>query len=103
MKTPHQLKEAERKREATEAKLYRQRLESQLERAINGATLTSEGGTFTFSGFNIGNLPQIQQYCHKHGWDVQYTPYRDSGFSMTTRSEYEYTIHQFKLTPSKGK
>ena len=99
MKTPHQLKEAEKKRERKEATIYQQRLESQLEKSINGTSLTSERGTFRLSSYSAADFPQIEHYCHKHGWDVQYAPRTDGGYSMMTESEYEYTVHRFELTP----
>ena len=101
MKTPQQLQKKEQRQEGKEREEYVRKLESQLERAIGASEIGSKGGEFALGSFQKDDLAIVKEYCQKYGWDVWYVPRTEGGYSMTTRSEYEYTVHSFTIKPRK--
>jgi len=99
MKTPAQLKAEESKNDKIKARQLKKSLEEEVERAIGSAQITSEGGNFHLTSFEPNNLSIVQDYCQRQGWECDYNPRQNGGYSMTTKSDYEYTIHNFTLKP----
>lgn len=99
MKTPQQLAEKERVRAEKKVKEREADLEARLEIALASCQINSKGGEFALSGFNKMDLPIIEKYLARYGWCCQYSPYEDSSWSMTTRSDCYYMVHRFYVRP----
>jgi len=116
MKTPLQLKKAERK--AEEEVSYKQRMnrkkrviesiESLVNSGIARGTITSNGGMieyYTPYRDDASDVPIILNYFRKRRWDVTYKQATETSteWSMTTKSEYTSTVslYVFFLKPKK--
>ena len=111
MMSPKELEVEEKKRVEAEEREKRQKntacvhqdLEGIMFGAIGVGNVTSKGGVITYSGFRNEYLSLVTAYFLGHGWKAIYEPSEESDFSMTTKSEYSYTKHVFRIEPVEDK
>ncbi len=93
-----------------ERERYLQRIGKELTDIVNHAidkgTVTEKGGEIEYPNFNCMDrkegLKDVKEIFRRAGWNCNYRPQEDSGYSMTTKSETYFTNHYFDLAPLKN-
>ena len=101
---PEQLRNKEQienaKRQAQEAEALKGQVMGLLNLAIKAGRVTSEGGKFSSTGhWPQKNIEAAKQILKEIGWQCEHSTSQETAWSMSAKSEYEYTEHTFNLRP----